>query len=320
MAEPAASELESTLPDTSQLEATVPVEQTERSEPTVRKITIFDADEITPAPLNEPQAAEERSEDKPLEAEAPVELTPPDLEPVQLQPTEGESPKPDEAVQLPEPEVLAVHPIHYETDTTAQPEAGSAESDKSYDDDDEDDYDEDEWDDDDEDEPLLPRRQRVLQGLRTALISTFALLAILVGAGLAYTYFMGGDGASIKTAPVAATVSTDPTAGMIKPHKLSPKAPESASIQMLTPSVKRGAAATLSVKTQPTSACTVIVDHNHIAYPVPTLKKQTADEFGSVNWDWTMPKTAPAGSSTVTVTCTYLKRSAVVQGDVVVTP
>jgi hypothetical protein len=252
-------------------------------------------------------------------ASIPVALDPPA---VTIEPSaassveEGQLTTSAEVPVVPEPEHLQILHIPGETEAV---EAARYDKPVISAETDEDDLDE--WDDDfEDDEPSLPRGKRAVRALRHALVGAFALLAILIGLGLGYTYFMGGTGNGTGVTTVAATVAPDPTAGMVKPRAPSPKAPESAAIQMVSSPVKRGGPASLSVKTQPTSVCTVIVDHEHVAYAVPTLKKQTADDFGTVNWDWIVPKTAPVGSSTVTVTCKYLSRSAVVQGDVLVKP
>lgn len=211
---------------------------------------------------------------------------------------------------VPEPELLK------ELHIPGPPVVADDTSDDDIDDDDYDD--EDEWDDDDyDDEPELPRGKRAVRALRNAALGTVGVLAILVGAGAAYTYFMGGSGSMQSATPVAVT-APDPTAGMVKPRKPSPKVPESASVQFISSPVKRGGAASLSVQTLPASSCTVIVDHEHIAVPMAGLKKKTADDFGTVSWDWTIPKSMPSGTSTATVMCSYKERSAMVQGDIVV--
>lgn len=261
-----------------------------RPEPVVRKIAVLDADEA---------AAKQ-----PVAVETSVAIV--DAEPAVADQALSEA--------MPvEPEMLQVLHIPGETNPAQRPSHREIAEDAA------DEADMDEWDDDDYDdeEPQLPLGKRLLLGLRNALIGVVVLAALLVGAGAGYTYFMGGNGSMPTSTPVAVT-APDPTAGMVKPRKPSPKVPESASVQFVTTPVKPGGAVSLSVRTLPASSCTIIVDHKHVAITIAGLHKETADDFGTVSWDWTMPKTMPIGPATATVTCSYQGRSAVVTGDITV--
>jgi hypothetical protein len=144
-------------------------------------------------------------------------------------------------------------------------------------------------------------------------LSIVVLAVVFVGGGLGYTWYMGQQPVD-TTAAIAEPVVTKP-APEIKPVKPSANAKESASVQMLTSPVAPGANASISVKTNPASKCTIKVEYNKILSTDSGLTAKTADEFGMVSWTWTVEETAPLGKWPVKVTCTYNKKSAFVQGD-----
>ncbi len=147
------------------------------------------------------------------------------------------------------------------------------------------------------------------------IIGIVVVLAVLVGGGVAYTYFLGPDGSQI--APAAAPVS--PTASPFKePSKPAANAKIGASIQTITSPVKLGANASVSVRTLPSAKCTVSVTYNSVASKDSGLAPKVADEFGTVSWTWTVDASAAVGKWPVKVTCALNERSAVVQGDLVV--
>ena len=154
--------------------------------------------------------------------------------------------------------------------------------------------------------------------LRNMLVSAFVLLVLLLSGGVVYIFMTGNDAApaTIITAPAA---TTQPAA--IQPRQPAPNTPESASVQMMSPPVRPGGEASLSVKTLPGSACTIAVTYTDQKVPsrAAGLLPATADDFGTVSWNWTVDAAAPDGSWPVTVTCARNKKSAVVQTNLVVT-
>ena len=152
--------------------------------------------------------------------------------------------------------------------------------------------------------------------LRNTAISVIALVLLLLAAGMAYTYFSGRN--TPAALPVEPVVVTEP-APFIKPPKVAPNARESASVQMVSSPVVRGSAASITVKTNPTSKCTITVMYGNKAAADSGLTPKQADEYGMVSWTWLVEKSVPVGSWPVTVTCTYNNHSAVVQASFLVT-
>jgi hypothetical protein len=159
-------------------------------------------------------------------------------------------------------------------------------------------------------------KARITKFIRNTLISVGVLLVVILGGGAAYTWYMGEYGADTPAA-IAAPVEAAPVAA-IAPAKPAANAKESASIQMLTSPVTPGSNASVSVKTNAASQCTIAVEYNKIASTDSGLTPKVADEFGMVSWAWTVEESAPLGRWPVKITCIYNDQSAVVQGDLVV--
>lgn len=153
---------------------------------------------------------------------------------------------------------------------------------------------------------------------KTALYTTISVLVLLVlavGGGIAYVWYTGQNTPDISTAtPAPANKIPD----VVTPTKPAANARASASVQVLTSPVAPGDNASISIKTVATSKCTIKVVYNEIPSADSGLIEKVADEFGIVNWTWTVGATVPEGTWPVTVTCAYNGQSAVVQGDLVV--
>lgn len=149
--------------------------------------------------------------------------------------------------------------------------------------------------------------------IRNALISVGVLLTLSVVAGVGYTYYMGLNPAQDATAiatPVEA--SSNP---IIKPTEPAANAKESASVQTLTTPVAAGSNASITVRTNAGSTCTITAVYNNVASTDSGLAPKPSDVYGMVTWTWTVDKQAPIGTWPIKVTCTYNGHSAVVQAD-----
>lgn len=156
-------------------------------------------------------------------------------------------------------------------------------------------------------------KQRMLKLARNITISVVVLLVLCVGGGIAYTWYEGQQGPVV--AVTSAASQPVPAEPVMKAPQVSPNAAEGAAVQMLTSPVAPGAAASMTVKTNPASQCTITVVYDKTPSKDPNLTTQTADDYGMVSWTWTVPSTAPIGTWPVKVTCTANKKAAFVQGD-----
>ena len=158
------------------------------------------------------------------------------------------------------------------------------------------------------------QRKPVLRRIRNISISIGILLVTLVGIGLAYTFYMS----QTETAPVVSKPVSTLRPNAIKHTKLADNVPASASVQSLTSPVMPGDNASMSIKGNPGSTCSIVVEYNKIASTDSGLIAKKTDEFGVVTWAWTLGTTTPEGKWPVTVTCEYNKKTAIVVSDIVV--
>jgi hypothetical protein len=144
------------------------------------------------------------------------------------------------------------------------------------------------------------------------IIATLLFVGGVAGAG--YVYYIG------TTEPVEpAALPAPPTQNKIAQATTKPKAkptgPVGVSIQVLTSPVKPGGNASLTIRTRPDAACSVKVTYKDQASTDGGLIPKTADEFGLVQWTWTVESSRPVGTWPVDVTCALGDMSGYVRGD-----
>lgn len=139
------------------------------------------------------------------------------------------------------------------------------------------------------------------------------LLVILVAAGVGYTWYMSQYGDNTQAIqPVPA-----PRSSLQNTER--PKIPDTASlgasVQTITSPVVPGSNASIMVKTNPEAICTISVVYDKAQSKDSGLVQKTADEYGLVEWTWTVESTVPLGNWPVEVTCANKKNTAVVKND-----
>lgn len=152
----------------------------------------------------------------------------------------------------------------------------------------------------------------MLKTLRNTAVAVIALLALIVGGGVLYVKLAGeaSDGQlSQQATPPQPEVQPLP-----EPQKPKPNAPVGASVQSLTSPVKPGQNTSLSVRTNAGSKCSIEVKYGELSGEDSGLVTKVADDYGIVNWSWTVDKSAPVGTWPVKVTCKFNKKSAYVEG------
>ena len=150
---------------------------------------------------------------------------------------------------------------------------------------------------------------------RNIAITIGILLVLLIAFGVAYTWYVGQQGpGQAKTVATPQTEVLQP----IKPTAPKPGTQESAAIEYLSTPIAPGDSASVNVKTVATSNCNISVAYNNVPSTDTGLKPKVADDFGNVEWDWTVGKSTPLGTWPVKVTCSWHGKTAVVQGDLVV--
>ena len=163
--------------------------------------------------------------------------------------------------------------------------------------------------------PVVP--PRAVKRIRGIAVSAVVLLVLFLGAGGTYVLFADkGAQTPLAETPAAPAESSN---APIAPTKPQPRSAEGAAVEVLSSPVARGSIASISVQTDPASACTIAVVYNNIPSNAAGLGSAVADAYGTVSWNWVVPTTAPIGTWPVTVTCAYNGQTGVVQGDLQVT-
>lgn len=140
------------------------------------------------------------------------------------------------------------------------------------------------------------------------------LLVLAVAAGIGYTWYMSEYGNEENQAIQHPTKAS----GGLQTSK-RPKIPDTAtlgvSVQSITSPVVPGSNASLTVKTNPEANCSIEVAYNDVPVKDSGLVTKKADEYGIVEWTWTVPGNAPVGNWPVKATCANKKNTAVVEND-----
>jgi hypothetical protein len=157
------------------------------------------------------------------------------------------------------------------------------------------------------------RRKPTFKIVATRLVIVATSLVVLcVLAGFAYTWYIGQnpDTTAAVTAPVVAETRTE-----VKPLARAENAKQGVAVQSISSPIQPGSEASIYIRTSPASVCTILVKYNEIASKDPGLITKTADEYGMVDWTWSVGSSTPIGKWPVTVTCTRNSKTAVVVGD-----
>jgi hypothetical protein len=163
-----------------------------------------------------------------------------------------------------------------------------------------------------------PRRSKIIKSIRNTALWIGALLVVALGGGVAYTWYMGQQSVTLSTADETPTNEIAEPVSAAKHIVVDPNAKASASIGMLTSPVTPGMNASVDVTTNPNAECTISVIYDNVASKDSGLAPKTADDHGIVSWTWTVDSSVPYGTWPVKVTCMINKKSAVVEGKLVV--
>lgn len=158
-----------------------------------------------------------------------------------------------------------------------------------------------------------PRGNQAGRRARNIAITVIVLLLLFVGGGAAYTWYMGKNSAPhLEKEAESSNRLLDP---VVDRPKMAPDANVNVSVQTLTSPLEPGMNALITVKTNPEAKCTIKVVYDKTPSADSGLTEKIADEYGVVNWTWTVEQTAPLGTWPVTVTCANAKKSGVVTAD-----
>ena len=161
---------------------------------------------------------------------------------------------------------------------------------------------------------------RTLRKLRKLAIAV-VMLGVLLGAAAFILSYLNSE----NSKPVQ-EITITPKPKPKGPTQTPPNAPVGVAVSYITDTVKRGDNASLTIHTNTDVKCTITVVYD--AYDMDKNKLVTAhdsglvtrnaDEYGLVNWSWTVAPNAPLGKATATALCANLKHSGMYIGDIVV--
>ena len=123
-----------------------------------------------------------------------------------------------------------------------------------------------------------------------------------------------GENAAVNSQAFA-DPGESPVRTVIEPTKPDPTSKVGASIQTITTPVVPGSNASVMIRTNPSATCVISVEYDKVPSKDSGLIQKTADEYGVVEWAWTVEQDAPLGTWPVTMTCANQKNSAMVRGD-----
>lgn len=163
----------------------------------------------------------------------------------------------------------------------------------------------------------IHERESRKRTLRRVGFSVVILLFLLIVAAVIYVWYMGRHPAQ----QAVETVDTSSQAPILKTYTPDPDDPIGISEQSFTGQAKLGENAAIGVKTSPGAACQISVKmSNNAVLPDSGLVPKIADDFGLVEWSWTVPANGLIGKWPVEVTCANVaKKSAYYRADLEVT-
>ena len=158
------------------------------------------------------------------------------------------------------------------------------------------------------------RGGRLIPGI---VITIIILLILMLIAGMAYVWYSGQQE---PIAPEPFPETTKRQTQVVEKPKIT-EGPVGVSSQVFTSSVVQGDNASLAIRTRPEAACsiTLVYKDNQKSKDAGLLPK-TADEFGTVQWTWTVEASRPVGKWPVEITCASGEMSGYLKLDLEVTP
>ena len=155
----------------------------------------------------------------------------------------------------------------------------------------------------------------VLKSVRKFFISIFVMVLLVGAVGAGYIWYMGrNDDGRFDSMQAGETVKA-PT---IQASKVDENARVGVSLQIISSPVLPGSEASISVRTNREAKCVIKVVYDKIVSTDANLTEKTANEFGGVDWTWTVDSNAPIGKWPVTVTCKKGTHDGVYVADLVV--
>lgn len=150
-----------------------------------------------------------------------------------------------------------------------------------------------------------PHHRQQRRFWKRLIVTCVVLIGLAVATGVAYTWWMGKQRAVSTVPTVQSSKKTTPRAT----PTIDENAPVGVAVEAMSPPMKAGSNASISIKTRPKAACSIMVTYKDQKSTDAGLVPKNADEFGAVMWTWSVEVGRPVGSWPVEVTCAYGDKS-----------
>lgn len=157
-------------------------------------------------------------------------------------------------------------------------------------------------------------RARRRRAARNSIVALLVVLVLGTIAGAGYVWYMGNSKPIEPVAMPELPKKSKLDEVATKP-KAKPEGPVGVSVQVLTSPVAPGGNASMTIRTRPDAACSIKVTYKDQVSTDGGLIPKTADEFGLVQWTWTVESSRPVGKWPVDVTCALGDESGYVKGE-----
>ena len=159
---------------------------------------------------------------------------------------------------------------------------------------------------------IKKKKNPFFRSVRNFFIGVIALSVIAFAIGAVYIWYIGRNGDDRFSNMQTGDTVKAPT---LQASKVDENANVGVALQMISSPVTPGSEASISVRTNREAKCTIAVVYDKTTSKDTGLIEKTANEFGGVDWTWTVDKNAAIGKWPVTVTCKKNNKSGVYAAD-----
>lgn len=158
------------------------------------------------------------------------------------------------------------------------------------------------------------KRRLAIRFTRGVAFGVVLIATILIGIGFIYTWYSGKNARIVQE-----KVENEKSTNIIKHNAPPQDAAVGVSVQTLTQQVIPGSEVSMSVRTTDGASCKIaVMNDSKQSMTDSDLVTKTADEYGMVNWTWTVPYSAALGSWNVDVNCYRYAKSGFGRGELIV--
>lgn len=149
------------------------------------------------------------------------------------------------------------------------------------------------------------KRAQAKKRMRRIFLSAFIILMLITAGSLAYVWYSGKN--NTDSSLIAEPLENHKKAE-IKHIEQADNSPQGVAIQSITSLRMPGDNASVYIKTNMKSTCSVSVIYDKTASKDSGLVEKEVDSYGTTSWSWTIDSDAPLGRWPVKITCWRTER------------